>query len=141
MKMLTIHKYLKVVILCAGLFITFNLFGQTCNTVISIGGVDASASQTICANGTVTYGIIGSPMSAPSWTITPSGAGHFNNGSTPFEGSSPSVTWLSNGTLTMTYLGNSGGSCSDQLFYTVTTNNAGTISGVSPVCYGNDATL
>lgn len=107
---------------------------------ITVGGSQISPFQTVCPNTTITYGVSGSPMSEPSWSIIPSNAGSFSAGIS--TGMSVSVTWLANGKLRMDYPDMSGSQC-EEVNYTITTFSSGTIAvvGSSSVCSGANVTL
>ncbi len=118
-----------------------NVFAQTCgqgSCHITIGGTQVTPFQSVCPNTTITYGLSGSPMSMPSWSISPPSAGSFANGNS--NGSSVTVTWLGNGVLRVDYPDMQGSQC-EEVNYSVETHDAGFISGPTATCLGNDVTL
>jgi hypothetical protein len=131
---------------CIGLCILFaiitgNAFSQTCgmgSSQITSNGVVLSTSQSVCAGTSKTYGLSGQPMSMPSWSVSPSSAASFANGIS--TGSNVTLTWNGNGTLRVDYPDMSGDQC-DEIFYSITSFNAGSISQPNSICAGGDITL
>lgn len=121
------------------LTVTTAAHGQTCgqgSSQITVGGNTVSPFQEVCQNAVITYGHSGAPLSSPSWSTIPSGAGIFTDGIT--SGSSVTVTWISSGKLRMDYPDMNGDQCGE-ITYTITSYNPGVVNGPSVVCY--DATF